>query len=65
MPLPIDMDIIRKRQEIPEKIAALSYTDPQKAVKYIRLWGERKITISKIHADLSKDLKESEAENAG
>lgn len=56
MPLPIDMDIIAKRKEIPEKLAELSYKNEKKALEYMRLWGEKKKPISELHADLTKAL---------
>ncbi len=36
----IDMDIVQKRSEIPKKIAKISYVDKEKAIHFLRLWGE-------------------------
>lgn len=60
MKLPIDMDILQKRQEIPVKIAQLSYKDEQQAIQFIRLWGEKRIAISEIHAQLTTTLKRAD-----
>lgn len=56
--LPIDLDILQKRQEIPMQIAKLSYQDEDKALQFMRLWGEKKITITEIHEQLSTALKD-------
>lgn len=56
--LPIDMEILQKRKEIPKKIAALSYKDEKKAIHYLRVWGEKKSPISVLHKDLTDSLEE-------
>jgi len=54
--LPIPMDIIRKSMEIPEKIAELSYKDESLAIKYMRIWGERKQPITILYEKITKEL---------
>jgi len=56
--LPIDLDILQKRKEIPVKIAELSYKDEEKAIHFMRMWGEKKIPITEIHELLSMSLRE-------
>jgi len=56
MPLPIDLEFIKKKSEIPEKLAELSYKDQDEAVRLMREWGERKIPITAIHKELSDCL---------
>lgn len=62
--LPIDLDILQKRQEIPMKIAKLSYQDEDKALYFMRMWGEKRIAISEIHEQLSAALKNSNSKFA-
>jgi hypothetical protein len=54
--LPIDPEIIRKRAAIPAKIAELSYKDESTALRYIRIWGEKKMPITELFDALSKEL---------
>lgn len=53
--LPIDMDILKKRTEIPKKIAKISYADKDKAIHFLRLWGEGKVAITELHNNLSQE----------
>jgi len=55
--LPIDPAILMKKMEIPEKIAQLSYIDSEKAIKYMRIWGERKMPITPLYDELNKELR--------
>lgn len=50
--LPISLDLIQKHREIPTLIAKLTYVDKKQAIKFMRLWGEKRITISEIHEQL-------------
>lgn len=54
----IDMDIVQKRSEIPKKIAKISYVDKEKAIHFLRLWGEGKVAITELHNDLSQEENE-------
>ncbi|MFD2046046.1 hypothetical protein ACFSTA_12350 [Ornithinibacillus salinisoli] len=60
MPLPIDLDLLKKREEIPEKLAELSYGNAEKAILLLRKWGERKSPITVLHKEISDCLKKSE-----
>lgn len=60
MELPISVDLLEKRREIPVKLAELSYLDPEKAVTYLREWGEKTVPVSDLHSKISKSLDESE-----
>ncbi len=53
--LPIDMDILKKRTEIPQKIAKISYVDKDKAIYFLRLWGEGKVAITELYNNLSQE----------
>ena len=57
MPLPISLDLLQKRQEIPGKLAELSYLDSEQAVILLRKWGEKKSAITELHAELTNYLK--------
>lgn len=50
--LPLDPDFLRKRMMIPVKIAELSYKDEMAAIKYLRIWGEKKMPISELFDEL-------------
>lgn len=52
--LPIDMDIVKKRSEIPQKIANISYFDKDKAIHYLRIWGKGHTPITELHKELSE-----------
>lgn len=52
--LPICMDIVQKRGEIPKKIAEISYQDEKTAIHYMRIWGEKKMPITELHSELIK-----------
>lgn len=54
--LPIDPIILLKRGAIPGLLAKLSYQDQPKAVKYMRIWGEKQMPITALHAALEKEL---------
>jgi len=54
--LPIDPKILFKQMEIPEKIAQLSYIDLEKAIKYMRIWGEKKMPITPLYDELNEEL---------
>ncbi|MCR1835010.1 hypothetical protein NSA56_11445 [Oceanobacillus caeni] len=56
--LPIDLDILQKRQEIPIKLAELSYADQENALRLLRVWGEKKSPISVLHKEIVDCLKE-------
>lgn len=49
---PIDPEILRKRKAIPGLISELSYLNKDKAVNYIRLWGEHRMPITEMFDDL-------------
>ncbi len=57
MKLPIDMDILQKRREIPIKLAELSYKDKDQAIILMRKWGEKKTPISELHEKISSQLR--------
>jgi hypothetical protein len=57
--LPIDLEFLQKRQMIPVKIAELSYRDEEAAIKYMRIWGEKKMAISELFAELTTALSNS------
>ncbi|MEH7239531.1 hypothetical protein [Bacillus sp. JJ1562] len=50
--LPICQDTLRKRQAIPIKLAQLSYTKPEIALSFLRLWGEKKKPISPLYEEI-------------
>lgn len=52
MSLPIDPEILRKRMAIPTKIAELSYINPDAAIKYMRIWGEKKMPVTVLFDEL-------------
>jgi len=54
--LPIDPIILMKGSAIAGLIAELSYKDETKAVEYLRIWGEKKMPITTIHAELTTEL---------
>jgi hypothetical protein len=57
--LPVDLDILKKREEIPMKLAELSYSDASSAIQLLREWGEKKSPITVLHKEICKCLKES------
>lgn len=57
MSLPIDLELLKKREEIPEKLAALSYINKEQAIVLLRNWGEKKVSISILHGELTNFLK--------
>jgi hypothetical protein len=58
MELPIDQDILKKRSMIPSKIAELSYLDSDAAIKYLRIWGERKMPVTELFQELVSVMSE-------
>ena len=54
--LPIDPIILEKRAAIPGLIAELSYQDETKAIKYMRIWGERKMPITPLFSTLNLEI---------
>lgn len=50
--LPIDVDILRKRKMIPIKLAELSYTKPEEALKLLQVWGEKKMPITPLFNEI-------------
>lgn len=62
MTLPIDPIILKKRSAIPGMIAKLSYVDQKKAIEYMRIWGEHKMAITPLHAELTVELSRMELE---
>lgn len=61
MALPIDLDLLKKREEIPTKLAELSYDAPERAVFLLRRWGEKRSPISTLHEEIITSLKEVKA----
>lgn len=51
--LPIDPEFLQKRMMIPVKIAELSYQDEEAAIKYLRIWGEKKMAITDLFEELN------------
>jgi hypothetical protein len=62
--LPIDPIILEKRAAIPGLIAELSYQDERKAIKYLRIWGERKMPITPLFSTLNLEISKSKEEVA-
>ncbi|MDR7237171.1 hypothetical protein [Neobacillus drentensis] len=54
--LPIDLEFLQKRKMIPIKIAELSYKDEEAAIKYLRIWGEKKMAITVLFDELTVAL---------
>ncbi|OAT84211.1 hypothetical protein A6P54_02635 [Bacillus sp. MKU004] len=50
--LPICRETLQKRQAIPMKLAQLSYINPEAALSFLRLWGEKKIPISPLYEEI-------------
>lgn len=63
--LPISLDLLEKRKEIPVRIAELSYVDKDKAIHFMRLWGERAKPISTIHDEVTKVWRSKVNEDGG
>lgn len=57
--LPIDPEFLRKRMMIPVKIAELSYVNEEAALKYMRIWGEKRMPITELFDELISALKQS------
>lgn len=53
---PIDPDLLRKRMSIPSKIAELSYVDQAEAIRYLRIWGEKKMPVSELFDELTATI---------
>lgn len=54
--LPIDLEFLQKRKMIPVKIAELSYKDEAAAIKYLRIWGEKKMAITELFDVLTFEI---------
>ncbi|WP_156290743.1 hypothetical protein [Oceanobacillus salinisoli] len=52
MNLPIDLELLKKREEIPIKLAELSYRNSEQAVILLRKWGEKKSPVSVLHKEI-------------
>lgn len=52
MTLPIDPEMLKKRQAIPVKLAELSYTDPDAALELLREWGEKRKPLTPIYDEI-------------
>lgn len=57
---PIDPIILMKLGAIPELLAKLSYEDQHTAIKYMRIWGEKQMPITTLHAALETELSSKE-----
>lgn len=57
---PIDPIILMKLGAIPELLAKLSYADQPTAIKFMRIWGEKQMPITTLHAALVESLSELE-----
>lgn len=57
MTLPINLDLLKKREEIPIKLAELSYSNENQAVILLRKWGEKKSPITDLHQEINDCLK--------
>jgi hypothetical protein len=57
--LPIDPEFLRKRMMIPAKIAELSYRNEESALKYLRIWGEKRMPITDLFDELILALNQS------
>lgn len=58
MTLPIDTDLLKKRQEIPIKLAELSYSNEKEALILLRKWGEKSEPITTLHDEITSQLRE-------
>jgi hypothetical protein len=56
MTLPIDLDLLQKRREIPIKLAQLSYLNPEKAIELLRKWGEKQVPITPLYEEIIQAL---------
>jgi hypothetical protein len=56
MTLPIDLELLQKRREIPIKLAQLSYTNPEKAIELLRKWGEKQVPITPLYEEIIEAL---------
>ena len=54
--LPIEPELLKKRAAIPKLIAELSYKDEEKAIHFIRIWGEKRTAITPLYAELMDAL---------
>lgn len=59
--LPIDMDLIQKKIEIPTLLADLSKQDSDQALYLLREWGDRKLPITVLHHEITSRLKTLQA----
>jgi hypothetical protein len=58
--LPIEPEFLQKRMMIPSKIAELSYKNVDAAVKYLRIWGEKKMPVTELFEELNIALEQAE-----
>ncbi|MCM3413565.1 hypothetical protein [Metabacillus litoralis] len=63
--LPIDMELLEKRKAIPVKLAELSYIDQEKAIHFLRIWGEKKSPITPLYNEIMKTLYDKELIEGG
>lgn len=56
MDLPVEPEFLKKRMLIPSKIAELSYFDQEAAIKFMRIWGEKKLPVTEIFSQLLEEL---------
>jgi hypothetical protein len=45
-------EILKKRREIPLLLTKLSYSDEGLSIKYLRIWGERRMQTSPLYQEL-------------
>lgn len=64
MKLPIDPEIIRKNAYLPDKLAQLSYKNPEAAMAILREWGEGRKAITQLWDSTIAALKEKEEVSA-
>ena len=53
---PIDPVLLRKRMAIPTLLAELSYLDKEVTIKYMRIWGEKRMPVSILYDNLVDEL---------
>jgi hypothetical protein len=60
--LPIEPEFLQKRMMIPVKIAELTYFDQDAAIKFMRIWGEKKLPVTDIYESLLEELNPYESQ---
>lgn len=58
---PIDPEILKKRKAIPGLISELSYLNGDKAITYIRIWGEKRMPITELFDELINVIQEEKS----